>query len=62
LPALLSPDGAEAWLARGDAKLLAPAPESWLAAREVSRRVNAVANDGPELLDPPAPERQLRFL
>jgi putative SOS response-associated peptidase YedK len=61
MPALLSPEGAGAWLADGDANLLEPAPGSWLIAREVSLRVNAVANDWPELLDPPAPERQLRF-
>jgi putative SOS response-associated peptidase YedK len=42
--------------------LLVPAPDAWLATREVSPKVNAVANDGPELLDPPASERQLRFL
>jgi putative SOS response-associated peptidase YedK len=58
----VSPDGAEAWLARGDPDLLVPAPDRWLASREVSARVNAVANDGPELLESPVPERQLRFL
>jgi putative SOS response-associated peptidase YedK len=62
MPVLLSPEGAGAWLAGGDAKLLAPAPDAWLAGRQVSLTVNAVANDGPELLGPPAPERQLRFL
>jgi putative SOS response-associated peptidase YedK len=62
MPVLLSPDGAEAWLTRGDRDVLVPAPESWLASREVSARVNAVANDGPELLESPGPERQLRFL
>jgi putative SOS response-associated peptidase YedK len=61
MPVLLSPEGAEAWLAGGDTGLLVPAPDSWLALREVSLRVNAVANDGPELLDAPAPVRQLRF-
>ena len=62
MPALLSPDAAEAWLARGEASLLVPAPNDSLVAREVSSRVNAVANDGPELLDPRAPQRQLTFL
>jgi putative SOS response-associated peptidase YedK len=62
MPALLSPDGADAWLARGDLGLLAPAPEASLSLREVSQRVNSVANDGPELLDPPAPARQLTLL
>ncbi len=62
MPALLSPDAAEAWLERPDADLLEPAPNGWLAAREVSARVNAVANDGPELLDGPEPQRQMRLL
>ncbi len=62
MPALLSTEGAGEWLARPDPALLAPAPERWLAAREVSDRVNAVANDGPELLERPAPARQLKLL
>ena len=62
MPALLSPRAADAWLARGDAGLLAPAPDSWLAAREVSPLVNAVANDGPELLERAPPPRQLTLL
>jgi putative SOS response-associated peptidase YedK len=62
MPVLLSPEGAAAWLSRPDPALLAPAPDGWLVARDVSARVNAVVNDGPELLDPPAPERQLKLL
>ena len=62
MPVLLSLEGAASWLARPDPKLLAPAPEGWLTGREVSSRVNAVANDGPELLEAPAPPRQLKFL
>jgi putative SOS response-associated peptidase YedK len=62
MPVLLAPETAGPWLAGGDANLLVPAPDAWLASREVSLKVNAVANDGPELLDPPAPEQQLRFL
>jgi putative SOS response-associated peptidase YedK len=62
MPVLLSPEGAEEWLARPDAALLAPAPATWLLAHEVSARVNTVANDGPELLEPPAPARQLRLI
>ena len=62
MPALLSPRAADAWLARGDAGLLAPAPDSRLAAREVSPLVNAVANDGPELLERAPPPRQLTLL
>lgn len=62
MPALLSPPAAEAWLSRPDPALLAPAPEGWLARREVSDAVNLVANDGPELLEAPAPRRQLKLL
>ena len=62
MPVLLSPDGAREWLTRADTDLLSPAPEAWLTAREVSARVNIVANDGPELLQPPAPESQLKLI
>jgi putative SOS response-associated peptidase YedK len=62
MPVLLSPDSATAWLARPDPALLTPAPATCLVAREVSARVNSVANDGPELLDPPVPARQLSLL
>jgi len=62
MPVLLSPAGADAWLAHGDAGLLVPAPDASLVGREVSRAVNAVANDGPDLLEAPAPAGQLRLL
>jgi putative SOS response-associated peptidase YedK len=62
MPVLLSAERAEAWRARPDAGLLAPAPSSRLVAREVSSRVNSVANDGPELLEPPAPASQPSLL
>jgi putative SOS response-associated peptidase YedK len=62
MPVLLSPEGAQRWLSCPDAELLAPAPAAWLVAREVSARVNVVANDGPELLEPPPPERQLKLI
>jgi len=62
MPVVLSPGSADAWLARGEVSLLAPAPESWLVAQEVSPAVSSVANDGPELLESQAPERQLRLL
>ncbi|WP_242343839.1 SOS response-associated peptidase [Anaeromyxobacter terrae] len=62
MPALLSRDAAEEWLSRPDAALLRPAPERCLVSREVSEAVNDVANDGPELLEPPAPRAQLRLL
>lgn len=62
MPALLAPEAAEAWLRRGDLSLLAPAPAAALAAREVSLRVNVAGDDGPELLQPPDPPRQLALL
>jgi putative SOS response-associated peptidase YedK len=62
MPVLLSPDSADAWLARPDRGLLTPAPDGLLAARAVSARVNSVANDGPELLEPPPPPRQLKLV
>lgn len=62
MPALLTPEAAARWLGGADPPLLSPAPEAWLAAREVSERVNAVANDGPELLERAAPGRQMRLI
>ncbi len=62
MPVLLSPEGGERWLAHADASFLIPAPAAWLITREVSARVNVVANDGPELLRPPAPVRQLKLI
>ena len=61
MPVLLSPEGIDAWLARGDSSVLAAAPEGWLAMREASQRVNLVANDGPELLDPPTLTAQMKL-
>lgn len=61
MPALLSRDAAVAWLQRADPSLLRPAPEAWLAAREVSPRVNDPREDGPALLEA-APRRQLTLL
>lgn len=62
MPVLLSPGGAEMWLAQADPDVLVPAPDSWLATREVSTRVNSVANDGPELLEVVPPDRQLKLV
>ncbi len=62
MPALLSREGAAAWLRRPDATLLRPAPEAWLTARAASPLVNDVANDCPALLDAPPPRRQLDLL
>ena len=62
MPAILSREEAAAWLDHPDAALLRPAPEDWLAARPVSQRVNAVANDDPGLLEPVEGARQLTLL
>jgi putative SOS response-associated peptidase YedK len=62
MPALLSRDTVRAWLARPDPTLLASAPNGALASREVSSLVNDVANDGTELLEAPAPKRQLTLV
>jgi putative SOS response-associated peptidase YedK len=62
MPALLSHAGARTWLSRPDHTLLAPAPDGFLTVRDVSLLVNDVANDGPELLGPPAPKRQLSLV
>lgn len=59
MPAVLSTGDATAWLGHLDAALLRAAPAGALAAREVSPLVNDAANDGPELLESPAPLRQL---
>lgn len=58
MPAILSPEQAEAWLAGPDPALLAPAPEDWLVATPVGTRVNSVLHDDPACLAPPAPRRQ----
>lgn len=62
MPVVLSQEGAAAWLSAPDATLLVPAPEAWLAWREVSEAVNDVAKDGPSLLDPASPPRQLTLV
>jgi len=58
MPAILAPAQAEAWLARPDGSLLAPAPEEWLVATPVGSRVNSVLHDDPECLAPPPPPSQ----
>jgi putative SOS response-associated peptidase YedK len=56
MPVILSPYAFDLWLdaekvdAAVAAALLVPAPDSLLAAREISTRVNNVRNDGPELV------------
>ncbi len=55
MPVILEPDEFASWLDRDTepddaAALLDPAPDGLLAHRPVDRRVNSVANDGPELI------------
>ncbi len=58
MPAILAPEDWANWLdpANDDVeelqRVLAPAPGRWLAPRMVRPLVNAVANDGPELIEP----------
>lgn len=62
MPAILMPEDFASWLdtgnvmARHASELLRPAPEDYLTAVPVSTRVNSVANDDEELLQPIAPE------
>jgi len=60
MPAILEPERVEPWLRERDpeaaAELLGPAPEGALRRYPVSRRVNRVANDGPELLEEVTPD------
>jgi len=65
MPVLLARADLRSWLARPDQSLLVPAPEELLLAREVSTRVNSVANDDAGLLEPsrlPPPALQLTLL
>jgi putative SOS response-associated peptidase YedK len=61
MPAILLPSAWEAWLAPTPAEpgellaLLAPAPDDILERFPVSRRVNSVRNEGPELVVPLGP-------
>ncbi|MBW3641342.1 MAG: SOS response-associated peptidase [Actinobacteria bacterium] len=58
MPAILAPEDWASWLDPDNddveelPRLLAPAPGRWLAPRMVRPLVNAVANDGPELIEP----------
>jgi hypothetical protein len=60
MPAILATWAWEAWLgppsddAAAFLAMLRPAPSDLLEVRLASPRVNSVANDGPELLGPPA--------
>ncbi len=61
MPVILGPQDWETWLQTSEAEtghlkdLLVPAPEGLLRAHAVSTKVNYVANQGPELIEP-APE------
>lgn len=59
MPAILAPSDFDAWLA-GDPDaartLLRPAPDDWLEAYPISRRVNKVASDDPSIWDEINPE------
>ena len=65
MPAILAPSDWDEWLdpANRDVErlhgLLRPAPRGWLSSRPVSRLVNRVANEGPELLSDPEPPAAL---
>lgn len=64
MPVILDPDDWAAWIetpedgARDLLALLKPAPNDLLKAYEVSTRVNRVAHDGPDLIEPIAQEPQ----
>jgi len=65
MPAILEPGDWDAWLSADDddpgwqSALLRPAAEDVLCSHPVGRAVNAVANNGPELIEPVvAPESQ----
>src|SRR5207248_6926933 len=56
MPVILPREKAQLWLQKPDSGLLVPAPDDFLTATEVSRRVNDVHNDDPAVLGPPEPE------
>ncbi len=62
MPAVIAPDDFDEWLAPGELppdvreRLLKSPPDGTFEAAPVGTRVNAVANEGPDLLDPPEPE------
>lgn len=66
MPVILGDDALAVWLgneppAAGSLlELLKPYPEARMTSRQVSRRVNSAANDGPELLEP-APRQDSLF-
>jgi putative SOS response-associated peptidase YedK len=65
MPAVIAPEDQDAWLAPGELafdvreRLLKSPPDGMFEAIPVGTRVNAVANEGPDLLEPPQPELDL---
>lgn len=66
MPAILSGEAADRWLAEPDASLLAPAPKGALVITPVSPRANSVANDDEGCIAPASEEdadpKQLRLI
>jgi putative SOS response-associated peptidase YedK len=64
MPVVVPPEAVDLWLdclnvdANAATAVLAPAPEDFFEAREVSTAVNRVVNDSAALLDPAAPETE----
>jgi putative SOS response-associated peptidase YedK len=59
MPVILDPKDWEGWIAgppETAQKLIQPCPDDWLEYFTVSRQVNAVANDGPGLIEPAGTE------
>lgn len=59
MPAILTPEEAEAWLDSGTSQadlqaLLRPCPDDWIEAYEVGPSVGSVKNEGPQLIEPVA--------
>jgi putative SOS response-associated peptidase YedK len=52
MPVILPKESVSLWLSKPDSGLLVPAPDDFLTATEVSRRVNDVKNDDPTVLEP----------
>jgi putative SOS response-associated peptidase YedK len=62
MPLVVEPTDLDRWLAEPDPTLIHAAPDGTLATREVSARVNSVANDDPECLVEARSVEQLRLI